>query len=96
MDVMRRLMIAAGLVAALGAPGAAGVASAHPYHHYHSDYHRCRYERHRNTAFGAVAGTVGGGILGSVLDHGRPGGVLLGAGAGALTGSTLARNSTRC
>ncbi|HEX3918829.1 MAG TPA: hypothetical protein VHW60_15945 [Caulobacteraceae bacterium] len=92
---MRKLMLAAGLAAALGVPAVTGVASAHPRHH-HRYVRHCRYERHRNTAFGAIAGTVGGGILGSVLSHGHAGGTLLGAGAGALTGSTLARNSTRC
>jgi hypothetical protein len=108
---MRKLMLVAGLALALGAPGVATVASAHPHDYYRTDYRHgdyrhtddrrnydrhCRYERHRNTAFGAIAGTVGGGILGSVLSHGNAGGTLLGAGGGALTGSALARNSTRC
>jgi hypothetical protein len=110
---MRKLILAAGLVASLGAAGAATIASADPYyqndryHHdryYHDRYdHRyyrhsggCRYQTHRNGAIGAVAGAIGGGIIGSRITHGGAGGTLLGAGAGALTGNAIARNTTRC
>jgi len=103
--MMRKLILAAGLVAGLGAMSAAGVAGADPYydhggyHHYHHGYRhydRCRYERHRSGAIGAVAGAIGGGIIGSRLTHGGAGGTLLGAGAGALTGHALARSTVRC
>ena len=103
---MRKLILAAGLAASLGAMGAANVASAYPYYYYHHHHHRyyghtyyrhdCRYQTHRNGAIGAVAGAIGGGIIGSSITHGRAGGTLLGAGAGALTGSAIARNTTRC
>jgi hypothetical protein len=104
---MRKLILAAGLVASLGAMSAANVASAYPYyyHHHHHRYYDqryyrhaggCRYQTHRNGAIGAVAGAIGGGIIGSSITHGRAGGTLLGAGAGALTGSAIARNTTRC
>jgi hypothetical protein len=94
---MRKLMLMAGLVASLGVASAADTAGARTYHRYYSnDRHNCRYERHRNTVFGAVAGTIGGGLIGAAITHGRPGGTLLGAGGGALAGSTIARNSTRC
>jgi outer membrane lipoprotein SlyB len=117
---MRKLILAAGLAASLGAMGAANVASAYPYyyshhHRYYGDYHHryygeyhhryygdyrhtggCRYQTHRNGAIGAVAGAIGGGIIGSSITHGRAGGTLLGAGAGALTGNAIGRNTTRC
>jgi outer membrane lipoprotein SlyB len=105
---MRKLILAAGLVASLGAAGAATIASADPYYHhdryYHDRYdHRyyrhdrgCRYQTHRNGAIGAVAGAFGGGIIGSRMTHGGAGGTLLGAGAGALAGNAIARNTTRC
>jgi hypothetical protein len=104
---MRKLILAAGLVASLGAAGAATIASADPYYHHdryyhdrydHRYYHRggCRYQTHRNGAIGAVAGAIGGGIIGSRMTHGGAGGTLLGAGAGALTGNAIARNTTRC
>jgi outer membrane lipoprotein SlyB len=109
---MRKLILAAGLVASLGASGAATTASADPYYHYDRYHHRvydhrydhryyrhaggCRYQTHRNGAIGAVAGAIGGGIIGSSITHGRAGGTLLGAGAGALTGNAIARNTTRC
>ena len=79
----------------------------HHYHHYYHRYYRtayaprhyyrdCSYRRHRAGAIGAVAGAVGGGIIGSAITHGRAGGTLLGAGAGALTGNAIARNSSGC
>jgi hypothetical protein len=97
MDLMRKLMLMAGLVASLGVAGTADMAGARTYHHYYgADRHNCRYERHRNGVFGAIAGTIGGGLIGSSLSHGRAGGTLLGAGGGALAGSAIARNATRC
>jgi hypothetical protein len=78
----------------------------HHYHRYHHHYHHhyyyhhyaggCRYQKHRSGAIGAVAGAVGGGIIGSALTHGGAGGILLGAGAGALTGHALARSTVHC
>ena len=100
---MRKLMLAGALIGSLGVASVADTAGAQPYyhhyyrHHYHHAYYRdCRYQTHRRGAIGAVAGAVGGGIIGSALTHGRAGGTLLGAGAGALTGSAIARNSSRC
>jgi uncharacterized protein YcfJ len=92
---MRKLALTGALVASLCA---ANVAGAQPYHHHHHHrrYAHCRYERHRNGAIGAVAGAIGGGIIGSALTHGRAGGTLLGAGAGAFTGHALATSSTHC
>jgi outer membrane lipoprotein SlyB len=107
---MRKLMLAGALIGSLGVASVAETAGAQPYYHHrvyhqpyyhHSVYHQryynnCHYQRHRSGAIGAVAGAVGGGIIGSALTHGRAGGTLLGAGAGALTGNAIARNSSRC
>ena len=102
---MRKLMLAGALIGSLGVASVADTAGAQPYyyhhHHYYRHYHHtyyrnCGYERHRAGAIGAVAGAVGGGIIGSAITHGRAGGTLLGAGAGALTGNAIARNSHRC
>ena len=99
---MRKLVLAAALAASLGVTGGANVAAAHPYYHhayYHHGYyhHRtCAQERHRSGAIGAVAGAIGGGIIGGRITHGGAGGTLLGAGAGALTGNALARHTVHC
>jgi outer membrane lipoprotein SlyB len=97
---MRKLMLAGALIGSLGVASVAETAGAQPYYHhrvYHHRYYRnCHYQRHRAGAIGAVAGAIGGGIIGSAITHGRAGGTLLGAGAGALTGNAIARNSSRC
>ena len=100
---MRKLMLAGALMGSLGLASVADTAGAQPYYHhyhhryYHRTYYRnCGYERHRAGAIGAVAGAIGGGIIGSAITHVRAGGTLLGAGAGALTGNAIARNSHRC
>ena len=97
---MRTLTLTAGLVASLAmAAGPAGAQPDHYYHHHHHYYHHhyddCRYRTHRRGAIGAVAGAVGGGLIGNSISHGA-GGTLLGAGAGALAGSAIARNTTHC
>lgn len=60
-------------------------AHARNYRHYHSSgrtYYGRKYCRHSSATTGAVAGGVGGAVLGSqVLGHG-----LLGIGAGAVAG----------
>jgi hypothetical protein len=106
---MRKLMLAGALIGSLGTVSIADTAAAQPYYHhhyYHHAYYRhrvypryyanCGYRRHRAGAIGAVAGAVGGGIIGSSITHGGAGGTLLGAGAGALTGNAIARHSARC
>jgi uncharacterized protein YcfJ len=102
---MRKLMLAGALIGSLGALSVANTAGAQPYYHhhyyhhgyYHHTYYRnCAYERHRAGAIGAVTGAVGGGIIGGAIGHGRAGPTLLGAGAGALTGNAIARNSHHC
>ena len=67
------------------------------YHHYyyrHGGYAYAGCHR-RNGRIGAVAGAVGGGIIGAAITHGNPAFTMIGAGAGALTGHALGRNS-RC
>jgi hypothetical protein len=100
---MRKLMLTGALIGSLGFASVAETAGAQPYYysHHHRYYHRtyyrnCSYERHRAGAIGAVTGAIGGGIIGGAITHGRAGGTLLGAGAGALTGNAIARNSHRC
>jgi hypothetical protein len=84
-------------MAGLGLAGTADMAGAYPYHHHYRHYHsNCGYRKHRAGAIGAVAGAVGGGIIGSSITHGGVGGTLLGAGAGALTGHAIARGTTHC
>jgi len=101
-------MIALGLAASFAATSAP-LATAQPYsggyydhyhhwHHYHRYYSRegCARANHRSGAIGAVAGAIGGGIIGSAISHGNGGATLLGAGAGALTGNAIGRNSRHC
>lgn len=102
---MRQVMIALGLAASVAATSAP-LASAQPYgndeyyrhHHHYHHYARegCARANHRSGAIGAVAGAVGGGIIGSAIGHGNAGATLLGAGAGALTGNAIGRNSRHC
>jgi hypothetical protein len=97
---MRKTILAS---AALGFAALAltpGLAGAQPYYHHHYYHHRyynerCGYERHRSTATGAVAGTIGGALIGGAISH-NAGGALLGAGAGALAGGAIGHNSHRC
>ena len=73
----------------------------HYYHHYRHYYHpyygyayaSCGYRSHRAGAIGAVAGTVGGGIIGAAITHGNPAYTMVGAGLGALTGHLIGRSS---
>lgn len=74
---------------------------AHYYRRHYRRYHRHYYYHRRyaygchrrNGAIGAVAGAVGGGIIGSAITHGNPAFTMIGAGAGALTGHALGRSS---
>ncbi len=96
---MRKFLLSLGLVATIGAaaaPAVAGPQGYYYYHHHHRYWHACRYQKHRAGAIGAVAGAIGGGIIGSAMTHGGAGGTLLGAGAGALTGNAVARGATHC
>jgi hypothetical protein len=90
----RKLLLGSALIAGLALTSAADVAGAYPYHHHRHRY--CVYRKRRAGAIGAVAGAVGGGIIGSAITHGAVGGTLLGAGAGALTGHALARSTVHC
>ncbi len=94
---MRTLTLTAGLVASLALAAGPVGAQPHHHHHYYRHYHHsdCRARTHRRGAIGAVAGAVGGGLIGNSISHGA-GGTLLGAGAGALAGSAIARNTTHC
>jgi len=101
---MRKTLMTASLIAAIaGAAALPNAASAYPYRHHHyryyndHRYHRsCGAERHRTGATGAIAGAIGGALIGGAISHGRAPQTLLGAGAGALTGNALARGSVHC
>jgi len=70
----------------------------HPVHHHYRyraahHYYACGYQRHRAGNIGAVAGGIGGGIIGAAASHGNPAFAMLGAGLGAFTGHAIGRNS---
>ncbi len=59
-------------------------------------YDRCRSDRKRGKATGAVLGALGGALIGHSVSRGdRTPGTLLGAGAGAYVGSQVGKGS-RC
>ncbi|MBV9994580.1 MAG: hypothetical protein JO127_05145 [Caulobacteraceae bacterium] len=95
-----RLAAAAALALTMATPSFAQ--NGYNYHHHRHYYHHWRgdggCERHqrRAGAIGAVAGTVGGALLGGALSHGNVGGTLLGAGGGALIGHAVAKHSVHC
>ena len=101
---MRTLTLTAGLVASLAMTIVTVPASAQPYdegyyHHHHHHHYRnygCEGANRRSGAIGAVSGAVGGAIIGSAITHGNGPSALLGAGAGALAGNAIGRNSHRC
>jgi hypothetical protein len=74
----------------------------HHHHHYHHYVRNDRYDdqchdaRRSSANTGTAVGAVGGGILGSALGGGRLGNTLLGAGAGALAGHEIGKNSVHC
>ena len=87
---------------------AAGTAQAQTYdsnsayyrHHHHRHYVRnedsCRNARRSSANTGTAVGAVGGGLLGAAASHGRLGGTLIGAGAGALVGHEVGKHNVRC
>lgn len=96
--MMQRFMLTLGLAATLAAAVGPDTALAHRRHRYehHASYRSCAAQHRRSANIGAVAGAIGGGIIGSALTHGRVGGTLLGAGAGAFTGHEIGKNVDRC
>jgi hypothetical protein len=81
-------------LASFAAPAGAQTPVHHRRHRHH--YDGCVAERRRRGNNGTAIGAVGGGIAGSALSHGSLGGVLLGAGAGAVAGHQIARSGARC
>ncbi len=65
-------------------------------HRYHRHYRTCGADRRRRANNGTAIGAVSGGVLGSALGGGHVGNILLGAGAGAVAGHEIGRNTTRC
>ncbi|MDB5436239.1 MAG: putative outer rane lipoprotein SlyB precursor [Phenylobacterium sp.] len=84
---MRRILMIAGLAAAVAAPTLLpSAASAQGY---------CEQRAHDRRVTGTLLGAVGGGLLGNAVSSGggRTGGTLIGAGLGAVVGNNLARTS---
>jgi len=109
---MRQFLIALGLAAGVVATSAPAITSAQPYdqryddqyhhdysyHHHHHHYANegCVRRNHKAGVVGAVGGGLGGAAIGGAITHGNPASMLLGAGAGALAGNAIGRNSHRC
>ena len=104
---MRQVLTALGLAACVAATSAPNLAVAqydndtgrhHHYHHYHHQYDRegCARRNHKAGVIGAVGGGLGGAAIGGAITHGNPASMLLGAGAGALAGNAIGRNSHHC
>jgi outer membrane lipoprotein SlyB len=81
---------------------APGLASAQDYYYshghryrYHHHYRTCGADRRRRANNGTAIGAVSGGVLGAAIGGGV-GSTLLGAGAGAVAGHEIGKNSTRC
>ncbi len=94
---MHRSLLTLGLAAVMTTFAAApDIAGAHP-HHWRRYHHSCSAEQHRAGATGAVAGAIGGAVIGNGLSRGNRGpGTLLGAGLGALAGHQIAKSTVRC
>jgi len=104
---MRQVLTALGLAACVAATSTPNLAVAqydndhyrhHHYYHYHHHYDRegCARRNHKAGVIGAIGGAAGGAIIGSAITHGNAGATLLGAGAGALAGNAIGRNSRHC
>ncbi|MEI9964014.1 MAG: glycine zipper 2TM domain-containing protein [Caulobacteraceae bacterium] len=100
---MKRIIMAAGAAASILAAGAApGVSQADTRHrvYHHRVYRRsdCWAAHHQAARNGTVIGALAGGFLGSQLSGrgSRTGGMLLGAGAGAVAGHQVGAHSHRC
>jgi uncharacterized protein YcfJ len=82
---MRRILMIAGLAAAVAAPSLAPTQA--------SARSGCEYRAHERRVTGTLLGAVGGGLLGNAISHHGSGGTLIGAGVGAVVGNNLARTS---
>lgn len=88
------LAVSALSMALMAQPAAAG---GYPSYNdaYQAQSQQCQYERHGNTAGGAILGGILGAVVGShvAANHHRSDGALVGAGAGALLGGSIGNNS---
>jgi outer membrane lipoprotein SlyB len=64
-------------------------------HRYVRHYRTCGADRRRRANNGTAIGAVSGGVLGATLGGGI-GSTLLGAGAGAVAGHEIGKNTTHC
>ena len=94
---MMKKLLTAGLFGALTLSSVSAFADTY-HHHYHHHYANegCVRRNHKAGVIGAVGGGLGGAAIGGAITHGNPAAMLLGAGAGALTGNAIGRNSHRC
>lgn len=85
---MKKLIMTAGLVAALAAPAIAVPGSASAYQT------RCERDKHNDRVAGTVVGGVLGALAGSAIaGHGsKTGGALIGGAVGAVAGNQVARS----
>lgn len=74
---MRRTLIIAGVLAAIGAPSVASAES-------------CQRYAHDRKVTGTVVGGLGGALIGNAISHNTTG-ALLGAAGGAVVGNQIAR-----
>jgi len=102
---MRQALTALGLAACVAATSTPNLAVAQydndHYRHHHSYRHHydregCARRNHKAGVIGAVGGGLGGAAIGGAITHGNPASMLLGAGAGALAGNAIGRNSHHC
>lgn len=85
---MRKLLLIAGLIAAVGAPAYTTFSPAQA-----DAQTRCERTRSTNRAIGTVGGGVLGALAGSAIDGGRnnTAGLIIGGAAGAYAGNQLAK-----
>ena len=104
MKTLARNVLLAAIVAAPGLAsaqtyrddGSRGYYSHHRHYYRHEHYRTCGADRRRRANNGTAIGAVSGGVLGSALGGGHVGNILLGAGAGAVAGHEIGKNTTRC
>jgi hypothetical protein len=87
-SAMRKLLLIAGLVAAIGAPAYTSFAPTAA-----DAQTRCERTRSTNRAIGTVGGGILGALAGSAIDGGRnnTAGLIVGGAAGAYAGNQLAK-----
>lgn len=92
---MKPLRSLGALAIALMALGLSSPVEARHHHHHVQHYRYARDSHGRCLRFNKTTGAIAGGVGGAVLGHaiiGGPGGLLVGAAAGGIAGHELAHN----